>query len=409
MIENIVIVNDYNYVDGGASMVAIRTAIELSKLSQFNVFFFGGCGEPCEELVNSNVNIVSLKLFDLIGNPSKINAIFNGIYNKKVEHAFKTLLAGLDKEKTVVHIHTWTKVLTSSVFYVAQKMKYRVCVTLHDYFLTCPNGGCYNYVANHICRLKPMSMKCICCNCDVRSYPQKIWRVIRQGVQNRKINKNNLTYIFISEFQRTQFISRYGDVKKQILINNPIDVKNRFRIEAEENQYFTYIGRLSEEKGVELFCEAVQQEKVSAVVIGDGKLKNELEKKYPNITFTGWLDKEQISVWLEKTRCLIFPSKWFEGAPLTPLEVLAFGIPCITSNCNAALDYIKEDMNGRIFVSESVDSLVSEMRFFKSNEYTREISERAFHEYNEDLYSCDKYIKRMIELYKKIETEKEKS
>lgn len=335
MIENIVIVNDYNYVDGGASMVAIRTAIELSKLSQFNVFFFGGCGEPCEELVNSNVKIVSLKLFDLIGNPSKINAIFNGIYNKKVEHAFKTLLAGLDKEKTVVHIHTWTKVLTSSVFYVAQKMKYRVCVTLHDYFLTCPNGGCYNYVGNHICRLKPMSMKCICCNCDVRSYPQKIWRVIRQGVQNRKINKNNLTYIFISEFQRTQFISRYGDVKKQILINNPIDVKNRFRIEAEENQYFTYIGRLSEEKGVELFCEAVQQEKVPAVVIGDGKLKNELEKKYPNITFTGWLDKEQISVWLEKTRCLIFPSKWFEGAPLTPLEVLAFGIPCITSNCNA--------------------------------------------------------------------------
>lgn len=73
------------------------------------------------------------------------------------------------------------------------------------------------------------------------------------------------------------------------------------------------------------------------------------------------------------------------------------------------LDYIKEDMNGRIFVSESVDSLVSEMRFFKSNEYTREISERAFHEYNEDLYSCDKYIKRMIELYKKIETEKEQS
>lgn len=217
----------------------------------------------------------------MIGNPSKINAIFNGIYNKKVEHAFKTLLAGLDKEKTVVHIHTWTKVLTSSVFYVAQKMKYRVCVTLHDYFLTCPNGGCYNYVGNHICRLKPMSMKCICCNCDVRSYPQKIWRVIRQGVQNRKINKNNLTYIFISEFQRTQFISRYGDVKKQILINNPIDVKNRFRIEAEENQYFTYIGRLSEEKGVELFCEAVQQEKVPAVVIGDGKLKNELEKNIP--------------------------------------------------------------------------------------------------------------------------------
>ena len=74
---------------------------------------------------------------------------------------------------------------------------------MHDYFTVCPNGGFYNYRGKHICDYTPMSFKCIMCNCDVRSYPQKIYRVLRQLFQSRAIFKNKeINIISISNHTR---------------------------------------------------------------------------------------------------------------------------------------------------------------------------------------------------------------
>ena len=52
---------------------------------------------------------------------------------------------------------------------------------------------------------------------------------------------------------------------------------------------------------------------------------DELKKAYPNLTFTGWLDKSEIDKYLMNTRALVFPSQWYEGSPLTVPEVQATG------------------------------------------------------------------------------------
>ena len=58
-------------------------------------------------------------------------------------------------------------------------------------------------------------------------------------------------------------------------------------------RYICTLGEYLKKKGVPLFCEAVENAGVKAVVVGDGGLKKDLEKKYPDITFTGWLEKAQ--------------------------------------------------------------------------------------------------------------------
>lgn len=399
-LKNIIVVSDYSYPEGGATNVAIQTALLLSKFTSYNIYFFSGCGDICSELNSSKVNSLSLNIQDILHNPSRISAIKNGIYNKKVEREFKQYLSRFLPSETIIHIHTWTKVLSSAVFKVSNLLGFKVVLTLHDYFITCPNGGCLNYKKNQICTLKPLSLKCLCSNCDSRSYLHKIWRVLRQYKQNSVIAKcNNISFVFVSEFQKVEILKRTNPNGKLYTLVNCIDANVKNRVLAENNDIFIFLGRVSKEKGVEIFCEAVSQSKVKAVVIGDGPIRKELETKYPNIVFTGWLNKENIEKWIYRSRCLIFPSVLFECCPLTILEVQSFGIPCIVSNRCAAKDFIVNNKSG-ILSSPCSNDFAKSIEIFSDNLFVKKMSTFTFENFDKNIYDQHNYIKQLLSLYK---------
>lgn len=398
-LKNVVVVCDYAYFEGGAANVAMKTAIALAEYTELNVYCFAGCGEPCKELKASRVKVIALHLPDLLGNKNKLDAFCKGIYNQKVELQMMKLLSGLNPEETVVHIHTWTKVLTSAVFRGVERAGFPLFLTVHDYFLACPNGACYNYVSKKICELRPFSRSCILCNCDARSYPQKIWRCVRQKRQNDVIRKNDdIHYIFISDYEKRQLLTRIPNIKHQHLLKNPINVSERMRIDVSSNDYFFYIGRLSGEKGPELFCEAVTKAKIKGVIIGDGLLSDMLKAKYPNIKFTGWLNKQQINQRLKKARALIFPTLWYEGSPLTVPEVQAHGIPCIVTDCSSAIDDIIDGQNGEI-VEPDVDKMVAAIKRFLDDEYIKKLSEVTYETFDKLRVSDEHYVKELLKIY----------
>lgn len=399
-LKNIVIVCDYAFFEGGAANVAMQSVLAFAKHTDLNVYCFAGSGEPCEELKNSRAKVIALGMPDLLGNKNKIDAFLKGIYNKKAGEELTKLLSTLNKEETVVHIHTWTKVLSSSVFKACEEMGFNTYLTVHEYFLACPNGACFNYVNQKICELEPLSMACLKCNCDARNYPQKLWRCIRQAKQNSVIRHNdNLNYVFISPYQEKQLLRRIPEIKHKYLVKNPINVGLRMQIEPEKNSNFVYIGRLSGEKGPQLFCEAVTKAGVHGVVIGKGILEDELKNKYPDIEFAGWQNKEQINERLKKTRALIFPTLWYEGSPLTVPEVQAHGIPCIVTDCSSAMDDIVQGENGEI-VKANADAMAAAINKFKDDEYIKKLSRNTYQMFDENRGSEKLYVGNLIKIYK---------
>ena len=399
MIKNIIIVADYAYVEGGAAKVAIQTAIALSQIQDIDVYFFAGSGTPCQELENSRIKIKSMYMYDLLNNPNRFDASINGIYNVEAGKELKNLLLHLNIEETIVHIHTWTKVLSSSIFQVCKDIGVKTFLTIHDYFLVCPNGACYNYKKEHICLLKPLSFKCITCNCDARCYLHKIWRCIRQLKQNKVLSDfTNINYITISKFQQKQILKRTNLIQKTSLVENLIDVPTSFKVNSSMNDIFLFIGRVCKEKGIELFCNAVYKSKVKGVVIGDGPLIEEIKKRFPDITFLGWLNKESIDSWIKKTRALLFVSAIYECSPLTIPEVLAHGIPCIVTKGNAGTDNIINEING-VIVSRDVDSVSTAINKFKSDSYVSSLSNNAYNLFNFDLCSEKIYINKLLKVY----------
>lgn len=338
-VKTVVIVNDFNYVQGGASKVAIDTA-RILKDTGIEVYFFSAVNREEDNI--DGIRYISTNQNEALKEKNKIKGALNGIYNFKAKKEFAKLLKKLDKQTTIIHIHGWTKALSSSIFDIALKMNFKVVLTLHDYFTACPNGGYFNYKKNEICHLKPLSTQCIKCDCDSRNYGFKIYRVMRQFVQNKivKLNDKIENVITISELSEKILKSTLGKQVRITRIYNPIDVEEKIKkIDSGKNEYYIYVGRISKEKGVELFCQAITELGYKGIVVGDGEEKEKLENQYKNIEFTGWKDKEEIRQYMENAKALIFPSRWYETAGLTILEAQAVGLPTIISDNTASEEF----------------------------------------------------------------------
>ena len=173
------------------------------------------------------------------------------------------------------------------------------------------------------------------------------------------------------------------------MLPNPVQVSPRFRAEAENNSVFLFLGRLSPEKGIRNFCRAIRETHAQGLVIGDGDLKAELQAQYPEITFTGWLNKAQIIDRFKKTRCLIFPSLWYEVCPLVPIEAGAYGIPVIASDCSAASESAE-------FVYHSQEELEALIRQVQREDIGA-LSRKVYESFDDGI--TENYADKLLEIY----------
>lgn len=396
-ITTVVIINDFNYINGGAAKVAIETARMLVEKG-IKVYFFSADSQEKDKI--EKVEYITTYQKASLDDKNKIRGAINGIWNKKAYQKLGELLDLLDREKTIIHIHGWMKALSSSIFKVIEKKKFKQVVTYHDYFSYCPNGGLYNYQKNEICYLKPLSWKCIKCNCDSRNYMLKLYRLIRQFVQNKivKINEINKNIISISDFSYQilkNSISQQANIKR---IYNPIEKidKEDEITDLSQNDYYLFVGRISKEKGIEYFCEAITQMGAKGIIVGDGPEKENLEKKYKNIEFTGWKNQKEVKKYMKNAKALIFPSIWYEGAPLTILEAQMIGLPVIVSDCCAGIEFVADKK--LIFKNKDVEDLKEKIIILEKE--IKEISKKIIKETNEKYNEA--YIYKLLEFYENI-------
>lgn len=80
------------------------------------------------------MKVFCLNQYDILNNSNRLEAIIQGLWNQKAYKEFDKLLSSLDLQKTIIHFHSWTKVLSASLFAVTRKHHAKIVVTMHDYF-----------------------------------------------------------------------------------------------------------------------------------------------------------------------------------------------------------------------------------------------------------------------------------
>ena len=396
----IVIVNDFDYVQGGASKVALDTAKILYE-NGYQVIFFSGSHQD-NEYTSIGFKNISLNISECLKDKNKIRGSLRGIYNLKARKEFKRLLSNLDPNKTIIHIHGWTKTLSSSIFNVAFKMRFKVVLTLHDYFSACPNGGFFNYKKNKICKLAPLSCKCIFTNCDSRNYFFKVYRILRHFVQNKivKLNEKIEFVIYVSNFSHKILNKYFSKKTSSYIIYNPLDeFKKQINSKQVSKKYILFVGRVSKEKGIILFCKAVSELNYPAIVIGDGPLLNVLKKEFPNIKFLGWKNSKEIINYYQYAHVFVFPSLWYETAGLTVLEAAQCNLYSLVSDNSASKEFVKKYSIGDLFQSGNLNDLKDKLQNLFSKK--KKSITKSIKKINEELNE-NKYLSNLLNVYQLV-------
>lgn len=404
---NVVIVNDYAFVNGGAGKVALSSALGLASLGH-NVTLFTGVGPAAPELLDvARLQVICLGQREIVDNPNRAQAVVQGLWNFKAASRMRALLVNFDRAETVIHVHGWTKALSSSVIQVALSLGFRVIITLHDYFTACPTGTFYDHKKRGVCHLQPMSGACISTNCDSRNYGHKIWRVGRQWIQRQigLIPAGINDYISISDLSEEvlkPFLPRASRIYR---VPNFIDAKPNPLVDVGTNRYFTFSGRLSAEKGPLLLASCSRHLGIETLFIGDGPLRNQIESVAPKAFCTGWLPPAEALLQLRRSRALVFPSLWYEGQPLVVAEAAAMGIPAIVPDTCAARERVIDGVTGLWFKGGDVNDLMEKIRYLNENPgVSSEMGRAAYQRCWQSPLTLDAHCKAIQEIYRTVLT-----
>jgi glycosyltransferase involved in cell wall biosynthesis len=145
-----------------------------------------------------------------------------------------------------------------------------------------------------------------------------------------------------------------------LLLENPVD-ERFFEIVATPSQVRTVVtlGRLSRQKAPENFAAVARLARqrrpdLRFVWIGDGDAHFKRELTAAGCEVTGWRTRDQVAVHLALAQVYLQTSRW-EGLPISVIQALAAGVPCVVNDCIGNRDAVTHGLSG--FVASSIEGM----------------------------------------------------
>ncbi|MBD1431749.1 glycosyltransferase [Sphingobacterium sp. DN00404] len=323
----------------------------------------------------------------------------------------KTVKYEIDRFKPdIVHIHNLHFAAGWEILSLIKQSGIPVIMTLHNYRFLCPSGTLYH---NGSLFLDSLS----------QGFP---WQAIRRKVYKDSrlltfwlartfysIKRSNILnavdrYIVLTEFAKDLFTN-----SKLLIADKKFEIKPNFvypgivDYKGERKKHFLFIGRLCEEKGVDVLLEAFKDSDACVFIAGGGPMEEkvvEYANRYKNnFVFLGKLNADEIRTEMQNATALIFPSVWYEGMPLTILEAFASSLPVIASKIGAMESMISHNYNGLHFDVASPNDLAKTVNRWKlmTEEEKLNFRKNAMETYELN-YTKERNLQMMKELYQSI-------
>lgn len=358
MAFKILLVNKFYYPRGGDCVVMMNTENLLlsagHEVAVFAMQYPQTVDSPYKKYFASEVDFGG-------GIGAKIKGVKRTLGMGDIEASFVKLLD--DFQPDVVHLHNIHSYLSPVLAKIAHKRGIRVVWTLHDYKLLCPAYTCMR--GGHPCEicysdkvgvLKHRCMKSSLVASAIAWLEAKKW-------SRKALESYTDTFVCPSDFLATKMqLGGFNASKLKVLCNfvdpEKLELLRNADGSVREN-YYCYVGRLSEEKGVRTLLEAAAKSGYELRLAGGGPIEDELKAKYAqcsNIKFLGHLDAKDVAALLSKAKFSVIPSEWYENNPLGVIESLCAGTPVVGAEIGGIPELISAE-TGITFESGNVEAL----------------------------------------------------
>lgn len=397
--KRVLIVSKFYYPRGGDCIVAMNLE-RLLKAQGHEVAVFA-MHHP--DNINSGWNSYYATHVDFAGAMSnKLNAAKRLLGWGDIKAAFNRILD--DFRPDIVHLHNIHSYLSPVVAQLAKQRGCRVVWTLHDYKLVCPSYACL--LDGKPCEkcIGSGKMHVLKNRCMKGSLVASALAWLEALRWNRKVlEKWTDAFICPSEFMQSKMLKDGFDASKLHVVCNHIDAKKQKlfdSISVERENYYAYVGRLSQEKGVATLLNVASGLPHTLKLAGDGPLRPQLEAQYKscgNIEFLGHQDAQQVATLLSKARFSVMPSECYDNNPLGVIESLCAGTPVVGARIGGIPELLN-DNNGITFTSGNNNELSQSIADAFSTQWNHEqikaqaskrFAEREHLRLIENIYGCN--------------------
>lgn len=260
---------------------------------------------------------------------NKVKAVGRLMYSF---HARRQLKKLLKKERfDVAHLHNIYHHISPSILSLLKKHGIKIVMTLHDYKLIVPNYTMFHHGKIHEEDCDGWYRTCVAGKCMKNSRLYSRIVQVEMVMHHRIFNlyeKYVDTFISPSQFLISLCVKHGWNKKQFVHIKHPIDTVE-YDIAVEDGTYVTYVGRLSEEKGLDTLLTAARlSPNIPFQIIGSGAMQPALakrikEEKLKNVELLGFLSGDALKAAMAKARIFVLPSVWYENAPISILEQMA--------------------------------------------------------------------------------------
>ena len=324
------------------------------------------------------------------GNMSKLMAFTRPFGSLEVKRKFSSLLDEFCPD--VVHLNNIHTQLSPVMAELAHKRGIRVVWTIHDLKLVCPRYDCLQN-GKRLCQECFTDKTAVLRHrCMKNSLLASIIAYREAMVWNRdRLERSTDVFLCPSQFMADKMIE--GGFKKEKLrvLCNFIDVKKCQCDSEVRADYYCYVGRVSDAKGVRTLVEAANRLPYTLKIIGDGDILNELKSSAkPNVEFLGYQNWDVIKDIESKARFTVLGSEIYENNPLSVIESECLGTPVLGARIGGIPELIEEGVTGATFTAGDVDELVNKIRQMWETEFNyKQIATSSQQRFNSEKYEND--------------------
>ena len=247
----------------------------------------------------------------------------------------------------VVHVHNFFPLISPAVHARVRALGPATVQTLHNFRITCAGanllrdgrpcelcvGGSSLHGVVHRCYRGSLVGSAALVHMIARHRRERTWQ--------RHVDR----FIVLSDFARDVFV-RAGVPADRIAVK-PNTIDDPAPVAEVPRTGVLYVGRLSEEKGIQVLAAAARLTDAAITVVGGGPLAGSVNRSAPdNLSLLGAMPRIEARAMMARAAAVVVPSICYENFPITVAEAFAAGTPVIASRIGALAEIVEDGRTG---------------------------------------------------------------